>query len=300
MSNSQKTISMKKLNLFSGIAVAALFLGMSFTSCKSNDPVVDPYAGKTNPSTIAAANLVAYFPLESATGAITTGAGVSFSKLSGTGSFVTGRRGNAYKGSTTAGFLEFNVATTNLFKDLTEFTYSAWIKTPAPTGGAASAFSVNGGDANMGNLNLVIESQSNADSLALKPYLRNATTPWQGQDMWTFKKANSTDKWIHVVSSYNKTTSVMSLYVNGLKINSTIRYADGVPVSGPQPLLGALTFVDMTKFYIGAWGKLALGVTPEPWMVYYPGMIDELRIYNKGLSATEVKALYDAEVSVIN
>jgi hypothetical protein len=291
---------MKKINLFSGIAVAALFLGMSFTSCKSNDTVTDPYAGKTNPSTIAAANLVAYFPLESATGAITTGAGVTYSKISGAGAFVTGRRGNAYKGSNTAGYLEFNVAATNLFKDLSEFTYAAWIKTPAPTGGAASAFSVNGGDANMGNFNLVIESQSNADSLALKPYLRNSTTVWQGQDLWTFKKTNSTDKWIHVVSSYNKTTSVMALYVNGVKVNSGIKYGGPVPTVGTQPLLGALTFVDMTKFYIGAWGKLALGTATDSWMVYYPGMIDEIRIYNKALTDAEVLALYNAEITVIN
>jgi len=293
---------MKKIKLFSAIAVSTLLLGMSITSCTSNSPTPDPYAGKTNPSTIAATNLVAYFPLESATGTITTGTGVTFSKISGAGTFVTGRRGNAYKGSNTAAYLEFNLATANLFKDLTEFSYAAWIKTPAPTptGGAASVFSVNGGDANMGNFNLVIESQSNADSLALKPYLRNSTSEWQGQDMWTFKKTNTTDKWIHVVSTYNKTTSVMALYVNGLLINTGIKYGGPVPTVGAQPLLGALTFVDMTKFYIGAWGKLALGTATDSWMVYYPGMIDELRIYNKGLSATEVKALYDAEVTVIN
>ena len=291
---------MKKINLFSGIAVGALFLGMSFISCKSNDTVTDPYAGKTNPSTIAAANLVAYFPLESATGAITTGAGVTYSKISGAGSFAVGRRGNAYKGSNTAGYLEFNVATTNLFKDLKEYTYAAWIKTPAPTGGAASAFSLNGGDANMGNFNMVIESQSNADSLALKPYLYNSTTDWKGQDLWTWKKTNSTDKWIHVVSTYNKTTSEMSLYVNGLKVNSGIKYAGAVPVTGLQPLLGALTFTDMTKFYIGAWGKLALGTATDSWMVYYPGMIDEIRIYNKALTDVEVLALFNAEITVIN
>lgn len=289
---------MKKINLFSGIAVGALFLGMSFTSCKTTEP--DPYAGKTDPSTIAAANLVAYFPFESETTSISKGDGITFSKKGGIGSFVVGRRGNAYQGSTSQAFLEYNLATTNALKNLTEYSYAAWIKTPAPTGGAASAFNMNGGDANMGNFNFIIESQSNADSLALKPYLRNSTTVWQGQDLWTFNKANSSDKWIHVVSTYNKTTSTMSLYVNGLLVNSSIKYADGVQADGTQPLLGALTFVDMTKFYIGAWAKLATGTATDSWMVYYPGMIDELRIYNKALTDTEVKALYDAEITVIN
>ncbi|MFT3752445.1 MAG: hypothetical protein QM800_06055 [Paludibacter sp.] len=43
---------MKKINLLSVFAVGALLLSVSFTSCKTEEP--DPYAGKTNPSTIAA------------------------------------------------------------------------------------------------------------------------------------------------------------------------------------------------------------------------------------------------------
>ena len=290
---------MKKINLFSGIAVCALFLGMSFTSCSSSS-TPDPYAGKTDPSTIATANLVAYFPFESATTSISKGDGITFNKVGGAGAFVVGRRGNAYQGSTSQAYLQYNLTATSALSNLSEYSYAAWIKTPAPVGGAASVFNLNGGDANLGNLDFIIESQSNADSLALKPFLLNSTSVWQAQDMWTWKKTNSTDKWIHVVSTYNKTTSVMSLYVNGQIINTGIKYGGPVPTVGAQPLLGALTFVNMTKFYIGAWEPLVTGVAPSDWMKYYPGMVDELRIYNKGLSATEVKALYDAEITVIN
>ena len=62
---------MKKQNFISVLAVFALVVGVSFSSCKTEEP--DPYEGKTNPSTIAASNLVAYFPLESATEAIEMG-----------------------------------------------------------------------------------------------------------------------------------------------------------------------------------------------------------------------------------
>ncbi|MDO9634266.1 MAG: hypothetical protein Q7J05_04375, partial [Paludibacter sp.] len=65
---------MKKLNFFGLFAVIALlFTGMVLTSCEKEEP--DPYAGKTNPSTIAAANLVAYFPFESETESIEKGEG---------------------------------------------------------------------------------------------------------------------------------------------------------------------------------------------------------------------------------
>lgn len=290
---------MKKINHFSVFTVAVLFLGIFFTSCGKDEP--DPYEGKTNPSTIASANLVAYFPLDSESASISEGDGLTYSKKSGAASFAIGRRGNAYKGSTSQAYLEYSLATSNIFKSMSEYTYAVWIKCPAPTGGAASAFALNGGDANMGNLNFIIESQSNADSLALKPYLYNSTTPWKGQDYWQFNKAFLSDKWVHIVSSYNKTTSTMAVYANGILINSGIRYADGVQQNGTQPLLGALTFgTDMSKFIIGAWPKLAAGTATDSWMVYYPGLIDELRIYNKALTNAEVRALYDAEVTVIN
>jgi len=48
---------MKRLNFIGLFAVVALLASVSFTSCKE-DEEPDPYEGKTNPSTIAAANLV--------------------------------------------------------------------------------------------------------------------------------------------------------------------------------------------------------------------------------------------------
>lgn len=290
---------MKKINLFSGITVIALFIGMSFTSCKSkDDPNVND--GKTDPSTIAASNLVAYFPFESETASITKGDGVTYSKKVGAASFTTGRRGNAYKGAVAQAYLEFNVATNNLFKNLSEYTFAAWIKSPKPTDGAAAAFSLDGGDPNMGNLDFIVESGSNADSLALKTYLYNSATNWKGQDFYLHNKAFLSDKWVHIVSSYNKTTSTMTYYANGVLIKTQVKFADDV-IAGVQPKLGALTFgTGMTRFDIGAWWKLAAGTATDAWMVYYPGLIDELRIYNKALTDAEVKALYDAEITQIN
>ena len=79
---------MKKI-LFAAIILAAGVL----TSCQKKE--VDPYEGKTNPSTICQANLIAYFPFdEAATEQINNlepsriGTGVAYEK---------GRRGMAYK-----------------------------------------------------------------------------------------------------------------------------------------------------------------------------------------------------------
>jgi hypothetical protein len=288
---------MKKRNFFSFFAVVALLTtGLVFTSCEEEEP--DPYEGKTNPSTIAAANLVAYFPFESETASIEKGEGVTYLKKGGAASFAFGRRGNAYKGSTSEAYLEYNVASTNLFKSMSEFTMGVWIKTP-PAEGAADIFRLNGGDAFMGNLVLMLEGGSNADSLDIKAYMYNSTTEWKGQDIRKMHRSFLSDRWVHIVFSYNKTTSTMTLYANGLPVATSIRYA-GPKVGEVQPLMGNLTFESgMTKIHIGAWAQLLDG-TGQDWMKFYPGLLDELRIYNKALTDTEVKALYDAEITVIN
>ncbi len=288
---------MKKLNFFGFYAVIALLItGMVLTSCEKEEP--DPYEGKTNPSTIAAANLVAYFPFESETASIEKGTGIMYNKKAGAASFAVGRRGNAYKGSTSQAYLEYDVASTNLFKNLTEFTMGAWVKTP-PADGAAIIFRLNGGDGFMGNLVFMLEGGSNADSLDIKGYLFNSASEWKGQDIRKAHRSFLSDRWVHVAYSYNKTTSTMTLYANGLPVATSVRYS-GPEVGGVQPPLGALTFgTDMSKILIGAWAQQVAG-SGDGWMKYFPGMIDELRIYDKALTDIEIKALYDAEITVIN
>ncbi len=255
---------------------------------------------KIDPGIIAASNLVAYFPFESESDLITNGAGISFNKKAGDASFVPGRRGNAYKGSKNQAFLEYNLATDNIFKNLREYSYAAWIKCPGYNDGAASVFSLNGGDVYLGNFGFEVESSSNADSLALKSYLYNSTTVWNWQNQYVFNKAFLSDKWVHIVCSYNKATSTMSIYSNGILINEQIKYADSEQENGTQALLGDLSLADATKFYIGAWSMIVDGSSANAWMINYPGLLDELRFYNKALTASEIKALYEAELTWIN
>jgi hypothetical protein len=295
---------MKKFLKFSGaLFTVMLMVGIMTSSCsKSNN---DPNAGKTDPSTIAAANLIAYFPFESepAVGAAVekSNSTITYVKKVGAASFVTGRRGNGYKGSATEAYLEYNIAAGTALKTLSEFTMACWIKTPVTTSGAAKIFSVNGGDSFMGNLVMIQESQALGDSVDMKMFLFASTSPaWKGQDIRKQSNKFLNDKWYHIVGIYRKSTSTMEYYANGLLVLTSIRYSDGVPASGPQPVLGAITLgQDMTKLHFGAWAQQIAG-TPEAWMTYYKGIVDEYRIYNKALSATEVKALYDAEVTQIN
>jgi len=300
---------MKKNFLF--IALSVLFVGLAFSSCKKDDSgnnVTDN--GKTDPSTIATANLIAYFPFESATNSIdaTVSKGITLGQVGGAASFATGRRGNAYQGNINGAYLTYNLSSSNNpLLNLKAFTIAAWIKTPPAilpsdgSNGAAIICQLDGGDVTtMGNLDFMIQSNSTVDSLNVYGYLFKATATWQGQSLGNQNPAFLSDKWVHVVYSYDNTTSTMALYASGLPVFTSIRYADDVQPDGSQPLLGDLSFgQDMSKLYIGAWFQLVTNNAVQDWMHYYPGMIDELRIYNRALTDTEVKALYDAEVTQI-
>lgn len=273
------------------------------TSCSKDED--DPNAGKTDPSTVASASLIAYFPFESEPAAGTavdkSNGSITYVKKVGGASFVMGRRGNGYKGVSTESYLEYNIASGSALKTLDEITLACWIKSPNTTSGAAKIFSVNGGDSFMGNLVLMQESQPLGDSVDMKFFIYDSSsTQWKGQDVRKQSKTFLNDKWFHIVALYRKSSSTIELYTNGKLVLTGIRYSGPLPAGGTQPLLGPITLgSDMTKIHFGSWAQQVAG-TPESWMSYYKGIVDEFRIYNKALSATEITALYDAEVTQIN
>ncbi len=283
--------------------MAMLLSAYVLSSCSKKED--DPNAGKTDPSTIATTNLIAYFPFEAepAVGAAVekSNSTITYVKKVGAASFVTGRRGNGYKGSATESYLEYNVASGTALKTLDEFTLACWVKTPNTTNGAGKIFSVNGGDGFMGNLVLMQESKPLGDSVDMKFFFYDSSSAdWKGQDVRKQSDKFLNDKWFHIVALYRKSSSTIELYANGKLVLTGIRYSGPQPTGGVQPLLGAMTLgSEMTKIHFGAWAQQVAG-TPESWMTYYKGIVDEFRVYNKALSAAEVKSLYDAEVTQIN
>lgn len=280
---------------------AMLLSGVMFTACKDDDDDDNGGDGKTDPSTIAATNLIAYFPFESEGEAVQKANNtITFSKKVGAGSFVTGRRGKAYQGSASQNYLEYNITAGSPITSMDEFTFAAWIKTPTTTSGAAKIFGINGGDATMGSIAILQESQALGDSVDMKFYLNDTDGDWHGQDIRKQKPQFLNDKWFHFVALYNKTSSKMQFYANGVLVFEDPRFSGPKVGDAVQPPLGPVNLPDdMTKMHFGAWTQNISGTGVQDWMTYYKGLLDEFRIYNKALSVQEIKDLYDAEVSQV-
>jgi hypothetical protein len=287
---------MKKLKFISVFTVSALFIGMSFTSCKATEP--DPDEGKTDPSTIATSNLVAYFPFN---GNATEAIGTLNPVVQPNVTYVTGRRGQAYQGATGA-HLRYTLPAASKLKNLTSFSVALWFRSPLVTGDPEPIFFQIGksDDLFWGNLTLALNRLSaTADSLKFKIFFLKTGVEWNGQHMDFSKNTVKINNWMHIVIQYDAATSKVKIFKDGVQIVTSEGFEDRK--SGPAGgALGALAFANADVINIGAWRPKTEGTATDAWMGWFMGNLDELRVYDKALTSTEVKALYDAEVTQVN
>lgn len=274
------------------ILFAALILAAGlFASCKKDNGPVDPYEGKTNPSTICQANLIAHFPFDGAATEMINnieptrvGEGVAYEK---------GRRGQAYKGAP-KNELVYDAAKIPAIAGLKDFSFACWFKHQAVPQSSAPVpyfFGLTNTEDFWGQLAFVLDrgGADNTDSLAVKVAING--------DMWAeygLQSVFPANRWIHVVASFKQvadTLQTIDMYVNGVPVEELHRDF----ISRP-----ATDFSRTTMVLFGQWRQKALEGATDEWMGDMDGDLDEVRLYNAALTAEEAKALYDAEISVID
>jgi hypothetical protein len=212
----------------------------------------------------------------------------------GNTSFVTGRKGQAYKGSTN-GFIAYSnpgpIAT------LTSFTVSFWINTAKHDGGAQGVFTLAKQDGSFwGNFFMMIEGNNSSENkMFMKLHFEKNTAPFV--EHWVepngnFRPDDMYNAWRHIAWTYDATTSKVGWYISGQKMTLPAGAEDRKADAAGTPL-GPLNFKNATRFVIGGFQN-QLGApfnAPEPWMLPYTGALDEFRVYNKALSAQEISAI---------
>jgi len=279
---------MKKFFMLFVAAVAAVTL----ISCNPEDKKKDTSGGVD----VAKDNLVAYFPLNSAEDCVTLGEGVSFDALGGVGKFGTGARGGCYESTgdvNTNAFLKLDVPAT-FVRNLSSFTLSAWIFPNDYRGGIFTVGSSDSVvDANWGSFDLFLDGGNDDEGATLKGYFYNdnTTADWHGFYPWV--KGITKLTWQFVTMTYDENTSKLMLYVNGAKV-----YEQDVLLGDGKDGAGKVTLLNATCCYIGAFAQRMTGASAEEWLSFFSGKIDEIRLFNIGLSEAEVASLYRAEVAV--
>jgi hypothetical protein len=305
-----------KFNLVLAASIKALdggtFAGQTFTFTTF---------GPVNITPPQAANQTAYFAFNGTYNDATGGHNPTASGIIST-AFTADRKGNAGAAA------DFNGSTslvevpngTDLYSPSN--TLSAWIRVDTTSGHGLFVMGANffkgyeievdgkGGwfkhGANFG-YNASADSNTTEDIFYNGDGKYNANGGWMGH---TFKasgnvKQQIAQKWVQIVQTYDATSRVRSLYLNGsLVLQSDFNLW---PVGdSKRRVQGARTQVasDLSKTFAfgfakgrdaSFWADTDFGDYAKPNANHFKGQIDDVRFFKVALSATEVQSLYNAE-----
>ena len=269
---------MKRRNVKPLLAIMAG--GLLFTSCYKKfdtDSYAPPLeiAGYTSSKEISPSNLVGYWAFD----------GSLIDSVSGTSGTNTGTSfAVGYKGQSLQGALNSYVLATPgpSITGLHSFTITYWVKSPAPSNGIIGLVNLAKTDGFWGNIDMFFENGSTSTNGKFRAHIQNGT-----KDTWVSKDGivNLFDAWAAIGVSYDEASSTFKLYVNGSPI-----YTNTVAGFGP------INFTNTGKLVFGCVQfqtnpSQTTGSGSQSWASYLTGNLDEVRIYNKALTDTEVSAL---------
>lgn len=263
----------------------------------------------TDPSTIAKESLVAYFPFD---GAATETINKIEPKQTGKGvSYTKGRRGQALQGAEN-GYLLYE---TELGAKLGSLSVAMWLNEPLRNEAPVPSFLQLIGNDFWGDFSFVTDRRPD-DVIAYKWFFRTygadggaagdkwVTTDGKLGDDYIWGSAFPASAWNHVVFTYDAATSQYNVYINGASVLPTATNEEGGLLVDPNCVkfdgsaLGALNGLS-GKILINGWKQKCFDGAQDEWMGWMEGQMDELRIYNKALTAAEVTDLFKAEVSQV-
>ena len=302
-----------KTNNFLLKSIALVVLGTAIVNCSDDDPApLPPIGGYNNADEVAAADLLAYWPLngngtesKSSTNPSTTVATT----------YVTGIKGQA--ASFNEGYMAYP-AIAALSSTSGSASISCWAKisntklVPDGVSNISPIFSLTRTGETFGNLNLLGETHglTTSDSIQMKGVFRikqedgsefggDAVNMLKMEQWMIDGNANGENhqafankiggQWAHIVYVFDGAAGANKLYVNGVKIsNPQWEVRNG----GAPKMLNHYT---PTRPVIGALETVVTGANGDAWNKALKGGVDELRVYNKALTTAEIGALYELE-----
>lgn len=257
---------------------------LAISSCqKKFDPKsyapAETFGGYASSSQVASSDLVAHFSFE---GSLTDS--VSKTSATGTGtSYGTGIKGQALQ----IGLNNYALFTpTDAIKKLQSMTVAFWVNTPINTTGIQEPICFVDSAQFWSNLDMFFDGQTQASSV-FKMHVFNS----QQKDAWltSWSLTSPWGNWIHIALTYDATASQFVFFVNGTQIGTST-----------QTGYGPLNFVNFPTIVFGTvqfalTPSLTNATTAQPWASFLLGVLDEVRIYDKALNASDVKALYNLE-----
>jgi hypothetical protein len=157
-------------------------------------------------------------------------------------------------------------------------TIAAWIKPESHHGGSADDYVVSKHNYG-GSCGYALKGSEDCGSQRIQLVINSASN-CSAQAQLCGSTILSNNTWYHVAGVYNATAQTMSIYVNGVLDNGNL-------IEGSVP---ASIFNSTANALIGTDYSSGVASTYDD----FDGLIDDVRIYNRALSAADVAALYAA------
>ena len=186
---------------------------------------------------------------------------------------------------------EFKAYPGDTLANLGSFTLAFWMNGVGPVvGGAQGLFSISNSAEFWGNLDLFLENNNAGSEAFLKIHMFNAGVASGNGEEWSeIKIPGALDKWTHIAIVYDAATSKLNVYSDGVAV-----IADKVLGGGSY---GRVKFNNFNGMVVGTYqfqtDPSLTNHGPESWAKSFNGSIDQLRIYTRALSQSEVQAFVD-------
>lgn len=296
---------MKTFKNYFSISAIIIFsiglIGLGSCSKSSSTPPPTPIGGYTSSDSVAAANLIAYWPFN---GNVNEIQGGMVPSVNGNITFTTGIRGQAYQGAPGA-FATYTPSAA--FSDLPSYSVSVWYK----LSDSGPNFSSTTGQDTLtqglfflyGTDNWLLNNDIepfHGDSVRIHAGFQDFASPgFQGFVPETFNTA-AVNNWVHFVVTYNGGTSTYITYQNGAPTGASTAFTSGKYLT-PNPLftdatmstpLGNISWETHTpsSVVVASWPDGLFGQSAT--VNTFRGQLDELRVFNKALTQAEVSGLF--------
>ncbi len=283
-------------------AICLLASTFSCTKAKYDDDYqkgdVPPIGQYKNSSDVAASNLLAHWTFDSTMNEAISGTGPTTAINN---SWVQGVKGPALHFD--AGYALYPVIAGLDVAQLGSVSVSLWINVDNNGSQASEFFALTQAPAVQSDWGAVINVYaetghpvSSDDTLALHSAVGSYASGSRvggdnindyGTAGTDFQILHGTNQWVHYVMVYDGTAQTLDLYANSILVsNNNFRLRTGV---------GELVAPIPVQALIGGWPNVTTGFPlsgAQSWQALLTGSMDELRVYNKALSQTEIHALY--------
>ncbi len=304
---------MKKVLVFAALFAVALFGctkpgGDRADGGKNNEGGEGKETEKVIPQT-AKENLVLWVSFDEEK-LVEVGEGVTLGENKGQVALNKGFIGNAWTNTggdnTIEAYTKLSLATGNALTKMDSYTFTCWAKLPKDKEAKCGIISFNGTgvENTWPSFVFLFDNVSDVTPDEGEPFkaqqfngridflsVEGKPAMWPNCASDIFMKKN---EWFQLARNYDATTGHWANYANGQLVNE----GDFLPGDKIVGSVSAAFATDCNALYIGGWASRIEGKASDSWQAYCPGQLDELRFYNKALSAEEILALYKEEVNI--